>query len=715
MHIKESVMLGDKELSIETGKLAKQADGAVLIRYGDSVVLVTAVASKTAREGVDFLPLTCEYVEKTYGAGKIPGGYFKREGRPTEAEILVARLLDRPSRPLFPKGFRFETQIIAMALSYDKENPTDVLAMTGAAAALHLSSIPWAGPFVGVRVGRVSEQFVINPTFQQREKSDLDFVVAVSRDAIVMVEGGADQISEELTVDALFFAHQAAQPVLDLIEKLRAAVGQPKREFVPPAKDEALHEKVRELGKEKMRAAVTVREKHKRHDQEQLVEQEIIAALCGAGSAGEPGPYAGRNKEVAEAVHSMHKKIVREMVLGEQVRIDGRRSSDIRQITCEVGVLPRVHGSALFTRGETQALAVTTLGTSQDEQRIDSLLGDVTKRFMLHYNFPPFSTGEAKMLRAQSRREVGHGNLAERALLRVMPSEKDFPYVVRLVSETLESNGSSSMASVCGGSLSLMDAGVPIIAPVSGIAMGLIYEKGEAGKPDRVAILSDILGDEDHLGDMDFKVCGTRKGITSVQMDIKIQGLSRDVLTRALRQARDGRLYILDKMVQTLAAPSKELSRYAPRIYTVVVKPDRIRDIIGPGGKMIRAIIEQTGVAIDVSDDGTVSIASPDGPSAQKAIDIIKGLTAEPEIGAFYMGLVRRIVDFGAFVEILPGTDGLVHVSELANERIQNVSDVLKEGDEVLVKVIGMDRMGKIRLSRKEALGQKPDVIHNLR
>ena len=716
MYIKESVLLGGKELSIETGKLAKQADGSILIRYGDSVVLVTAVSAKTPRDGVDFLPLTCEYIEKTYGAGKIPGGYFKREGRSTEAEILVARLIDRPSRPLFPKGYRFETQLIAMALSFDKENPTDVLAMTGAAAALHISNIPWAGPYVGVRVGRVDGQFVINPTFQQRDKSDLDFVVAVSRDAIVMVEGGADQISEEATVDALFFAHQAAQPVLDLIEKVRAAVGQPKREFAPPPKDEVLHEKVRELGKDKMRAAVTVREKHKRHDQETLVEQEITAALCNpAANSTDPAPYAGRNKDVAEAVRSLHKKTVRELVLGEQVRIDGRRTTDIRQVSCEVGVLPRTHGSALFTRGETQALVTITLGTSQDVQRIDSLLGDVTKRFMLHYNFPPFSTGEAKMLRGSSRREVGHGNLAERALLRVMPKEKEFPYVVRLVSETLESNGSSSMACVCGGSLALMDAGVPISAPVSGIAMGLIFEKGDGKNPDRFAILSDILGDEDHLGDMDFKVCGTSKGITSVQMDIKIQGLSRDVLTRALRQARDGRLYILDKMVQSLAAPNKDLSRYAPRIYTVMVKPDRIRDIIGPGGKMIRAIIEQTGVAIDVSDDGTVSIASPDGPSAQKAIDIIKGLTAEPEIGSFYMGMVRRIVDFGAFVEILPGTDGLVHVSELANERVQNVSDVLKEGEEVLVKVIGMDRMGKIRLSRKEALGQKPDVIHNLR
>ena len=710
MYIKESVFLGGKELSIETGKMAKQSDGAVMIRYGDSMVLVTAVAAKSAREGIDFLPLTCEYVEKTYGGGKIPGGYFKREGKPTDAETLVSRLIDRPSRPLFPKGYRCDTQVIAFAVSFDRENPTDVLAMTGAAAALHLSDIPWDGPYVGVRVVRVNGQFIINPTFQQRDQSDLEFVVAVSRDAIVMVEGGADQISEDVAVDALFFAHKEAQPVLDLLEKLRAAIGKPKRTFVPPQKDEALFKKVKELGAERMRAAVTVREKHKRHDQEALVGQQILAELCGEGML-----YAGRNKEVNEAIQSLHKKTVREMVLGEAIRIDGRRTTDIRPITTEVGLLPRVHGSALFTRGETQALVTATLGTSQDEQRLDSLLGDVTKRFMLHYNFPPFSTGEAKPMRSQSRREVGHGALAERALLRVMPTEKDFPYVVRIVSETLESNGSSSMAAVCGGTLALMDAGVPIVAPVSGIAMGLIYEKGESGSSDRIAILSDILGDEDHLGDMDFKVCGTRKGITSVQMDIKIPGLSREVLQRALRQAREGRLYILDKMAQTIAAPNKEMSKYAPRIYRLHVKPDRVRDIIGPGGKMIRAIIEQTGVAIDIEDDGTVNIASPDGPSAQKAIDIVKGLTAEPEVGSFYMGTVRRIVEFGAFVEILPGTDGLVHVSELSNERVHNISDVVKEGDEVMVKVIGIDRTGKIRLSRKEALGQTPDQVHNLR
>jgi polyribonucleotide nucleotidyltransferase len=708
MHIKESVFLGGKELSIETGKMAKQADGAVIVRYGDSMVLVTACGAKNAKDGVDFLPLTCEYVEKTYAGGKIPGGYFKREGRPTDAETLVARLMDRPSRPLFPKGYRCDTQVIAFSLSYDRENPTDVLAMTGAAAALHLSDIPWQGPYVGVRVCRVDGQFVVNPTFSQRDQSDLELLVAVSRDAIVMVEGGADQVSEEVVVDALFFAHKESQPVLDLLEKLRAAIGKPKRVFVPPQKDEALHNKVKELGAERMRAAVTVREKHKRHDQESLVEQELLFELCGEAMV-----YAGRNKEVAEAVRALHKKTVREMVLTEQVRIDGRRTTDIRQISTEVGVLPRVHGSALFTRGETQALVTTTLGTSQDEQRIDTLLGDVTKRFMLHYNFPPFSTGETKPMR-QSRREVGHGALAERALAKVMPTEKDFPYVVRIVSETLESNGSSSMAAVCGGTLSLMDAGVPIVAPVSGIAMGLIYEKGLDGSADRIAILSDILGDEDHLGDMDFKVCGTRKGITSVQMDIKIPGLSKEVLKRALKQARDGRLYILDKMSQTIAAPNQEMSKYAPRIYRLQVKPDRVRDIIGPGGKMIRAIIEQTGVAIDIEDDGTVNIASPDGPSAQKAIDIVKGLTAEPEVGAFYMGTVRRIVEFGAFVEILPGTDGLVHISELSSERVQNVADIVKEGEELMVKVVGIDRTGKIRLSRKEALGQKPDQVHNL-
>ena len=706
MHIRESVQFGGKELSIETGKLAKQADGSVVIRYGDTMVLVTAVSNKSARD-IDFLPLTVEYVEKTAAGGKIPGGYFKREGRPTEQEILTCRLIDRPSRPLFPKGWRFESQVIATVLSYDKENPSDVLAMTGASAALHISNIPWAGPYAAVRVGRQAiadddgkRAFIVNPTFAQRDASDLDMVVAASREAIVMVEGGAGQLSEEVIIDALLFAHESVQPVLDLIEKIRAAVGKPKREFVAPKKDEAIAERARVYAGQ-LREAMNVREKHARYAAIHEVEELAIKAIA--------GDFPGREKEIAEAVGSVYKKMVRAMVTDEQVRIDGRKTTDIRNISSEVGLLPRTHGSGLFTRGETQALVTTTLGTAQDVQRIDSLLGDVTKRFMLHYNFPPFSTGEAKMMRSASRREVGHGNLAERSLQRVLPAYEDFPYTIRIVSEVLESNGSSSMASVCGGTLSLMDAGVPILAPVAGIAMGLIKE-GE-----KVAILSDILGDEDHLGDMDFKVTGTSKGVCAIQMDIKVLGLTREILTTALHQAKEGRIHILGKMAEALAAPREELSKHAPRIFTLTVKPDRIRDIIGPGGKQIRAIIDQTGVAIDVEDDGTVSIASSDDASLQKAIAIIKGLTTEPEIGEFYMGVVRRIVDFGAFVEILPGTDGLIHVSELDEKRVNKVTDILKEGEEVLVKVIAVDRQGKIRLSRKDALGQKPEKIHNLR
>jgi len=710
MYIKETIEFGGKQLIVETGKMAKQADGAVVVRYGDTMVLVTAVANKSAREGVDFLPLTVEYTEKTAAAGKIPGGYFKREGRPTEKEILTCRLIDRPSRPLFPKLWRNETQVIGTVLSFDKENPSDVLAMTGAACALHLSDIPWAGPYAAVRVGRLNgpdgHQFVVNPTFEQSEHSDLDLVVCATRDAIVMVEGGAGQLSEDVMIDALLFAHQAAQPLLDLIEKLRAAVGKPKREYVAPVKDAQIAERVKAVGYERVKNASRTVAKHERSDANAAASKAIVAELGPEflGADGKP-----RDKEIASAVGDLHKKIVRAQVVDEGQRLDGRKTTDIRNISCEVGLIPRTHGSALFTRGETQALVSTTLGTAQDVQRIDSLLGDVTKRFMLHYNFPPFSTGEAKMMRSASRREVGHGHLAERALSRVLPTFEDFPYTIRIVSETLESNGSSSMAAVCGGCLSLMDAGVPIIEPVAGIAMGLIKEG------DKIAVLSDILGDEDHLGDMDFKVTGTRHGITALQMDIKIQGLSREVLQKALYQAREGRLHILGKMAEALAAPREELSPHAPRIFTITIKPDRIRDVIGPGGKMIRAIIEQTGVAIDVEDDGTISIASSDDASAKKAIDIIKGLTTEPEVGQFYMGVVRRIVDFGAFVEILPGTDGLIHISELDVKRVNKVTDVINEGEEVLVKVIAVDRQGKIRLSRKEALGEKPEVVHNLR
>jgi polyribonucleotide nucleotidyltransferase len=702
MFVREGVSFGGKELSIETGRMAKQADGSVVVRYGDTLVLVTAVASTSIRPGVDFMPLTVDYLEKTSAAGRIPGGYFKREGRMTEIEILTSRLIDRPSRPLFPKGWRFDTQVIAMVVSTDRENASDVLAMTGASAALHLSDIPWAGPYAGVRVGRVDGKLIVNPTFAERANAELDLVVAVSRDAIVMVEGSGAEVSEDVVVDALMFAHQAAQPLIDLQEKLRAAVGKAKREFVPPAKDPAIVEKVGGLANQKIEAAMAIRDKQERYSALDAAGAETKAALA--------LEFPERAPEIGEAFESAKKKHLRELVLNTGRRIDGRATADIRAITCEVGVLPRTHGSSLFTRGETQALVTTTLGTSQDTQHIEGIIGDIEKRFLLHYNFPPFSTGETKPLRGASRREIGHGHLAERAIARVLPSEKDFPYTIRIVSEILESNGSSSMASVCGGILSLMDGGVPIRTPVAGIAMGLIKEG------DRVAVLSDILGDEDHLGDMDFKICGSKQGVTAVQMDIKIQGLTREILETALRQARDGRLFILGKMAEALAAPREDLSRHAPRIHTLQVKPDQIREIIGPGGKTIRGITAQTGVAIEVEDDGTVHIASPDGIAVKKAIDIIKGLTTEPEVGEFYMGVVKRLAEFGAFVEILPGTDGLVHISELDEKRVRAVQDICKEGDEMLVKVIGIDRAsGKIRLSRREALNKTPDVVHNFR
>jgi len=703
-YVREGVMVGGRELTIETGRMAKQAGGSAVVRYGDTMVLVAATASSKPREGVDFLPLTCDYLEKTSAAGKIPGGYFKREGRPTEVEILTSRLIDRPCRPLFPKGWRFDTQVIALVLSADRENPSDVLALTGASAALSLSDMHWGGPIAGVRVGRVDGQLVVNPTFAEQEKSELNLVVACSREAIVMVEGGAKEVPENVMIDALLFAHRECQPIIDLQEKIRAAAGKPRREWSAPKKDEELEAKVKGLSWDKVKAAMAIAVKHDRYDALSKAHDEVMAELCGEGA-----PFAGREKEVDAAYEGVKKKYARAKTLETGSRIDGRRTTDIRNVSCEVSVLPRTHGSALFTRGETQAIVSTTLGTAQDVQRIDSITGDVTKRFMLHYNFPPFSTGETKPLRGASRREIGHGHLAERAVAAVLPPYEDFPYTIRIVSEILESNGSSSMASVCGGTLSLMDAGVPIASPVAGIAMGLMKEG------DGVAILSDILGDEDHLGDMDFKVCGTRNGITALQMDIKISGLTREILEKALAQAKDGRFFILEKMAEAIAAPRDDMSPYAPRIYTLQVKPDRIRDIIGPGGKTIRAITEQTGVAIDVEDDGTVSIASSDERSARKAMDIIRGLTAEPEIGQFYQGVVKRIAEFGAFVEIMPGTDGLVHISELAEGRVKRVEDVLKEGDEVMVKVISIDRQGKIRLSRKEALGQTPEVVHNLR
>ncbi len=690
--VRESVMVNGRPLTLETGRIAKQAHGSVLVTYGESVVLVTAVSSNDERPGIDFFPLTCDYQEKTFAAGKIPGGFFKREGRLRDDEILTSRLIDRPCRPLFPDGYKNDTQIIATVLSVDKVNPTDVMALTGAGAALHISDIPWSGPIVGVRVSRVEGQLIANPTYEQVAAGDLDVVVAASKDAIVMVEGGGAEITETDMIDALMFAHKSAQPILQLIEAMRAAVGRPKRKFVAKSLDASIKDQVKQLVDAELSRASRILGKHERYDAYGAAKKKMAEALKGTlGDA----KYAESEKLIKNEFEERKAYIVRDMVLTEKKRIDGRDAATIRPISCEVGLLPRTHGSSLFQRGETQAIVVATLGTSSDEQKIDALIGERWKGFMLHYNFPPYSTGETKPMRGPGRREIGHGNLAERALLRLMPDSANFPYTVRVVSEITESNGSSSMASVCGGCLSLMDAGVPIKAPVAGIAMGLIKEG------DRVAILSDILGDEDHLGDMDFKVCGTAKGITAIQMDIKIEGLSREILDTALRQARDGRLHILDRMLATLAAPRTEMSKWAPRITSIKVKPDQIRLVIGPGGKTIKGIVDQTGVAIDVEDDGTVNIASNDPESVKKALAIIKGLTAEPEIGTIYKGPVKRVTDFGAFVEILPGTDGLLHVSEISHTRVERVEDVLKEGDEVEVKVLEVSRDGKIRLSRR--------------
>jgi polyribonucleotide nucleotidyltransferase len=682
-----------RPLTVETGRMAKQAGGSALVQYGETVVLVTATAQTSAREGIDFFPLTCDYQEKTFAAGKIPGGFFKREGRPAEKEILTSRLIDRPLRPLFPKGFHNETQVIATVLSHDKENDPDVLSILGASTALVLSDIPWNGPIAAVRVARIDGAFVLNPTTSQLGKSDMNIIVAGSRNAIVMVEGGAHMLSESVVLEALFAAHEGLQPLLTLQEGLRSAVGKPKRSVGAPSIDADLERQVREAALPKLRAALGRTAKHERYAALDGARDEVVGALGGA--AGE------RAKEVAGLFDRIKKQVVREAIIHEGRRLDGRGLADVRPITCEVEVLPRTHGSGLFTRGETQALVVSTLGTSSDEQKIDALIGEQYKKFMLHYNFPPFSTGEVKFLRSPGRREIGHGALAERAIAPVLPDEADFPYTIRIVSEVLESNGSSSMATVCGGSLSLMDAGVPIKGAVAGVAMGLIKEG------DEVRVLSDILGDEDHLGDMDFKVAGTDQGVTAVQMDIKIGGVTRAIMQQALDQARDARLHILEVMNGTINRPRGDLSTYAPRIITIRIKPDRIRDLIGPGGKVIRGIVEETGVKIDVEDDGTVYVASADGEAMQKALDRIRSITAEAEVGKIYRGTVRKVVDFGAFVEIFPGTDGLVHISQLSEERVRKVSDVVKEGDVISVKVLEVDKSGKIRLSRKEAMREE--------
>src|SRR5881628_1548811 len=683
-----------RTLRLETGHLAKQADGAVLATYGDTYVLATAVAWQIGKKDVDFLPLTVDYQEKAYAAGKIPGGYFKREGQPSEREKLASRLIDRPIRPLFPEGWYYETQVIATVISADQSGTSDVVGIIASSAALAISNTPFNGPVGAVRVGRLKGEFVINPVLGVLEECDLNLVVAGTADAVMMVEGGANGLPEHVMIAAIERAHVEIKRIVAMIQKLVAVSGKPKRQVVTEQIDPALAAAVETLTAAKIREAILIPNKSAR--QERL--DEIMATAVEALRK-EDDP--DRERHVKLVFHNLEYTEVRKMILESGKRADGRGPADIRPITCEVGILPRAHGSALFTRGETQALAVVTLGTSEDEQRIDALEGEYYRTFMLHYNFPPFSVGEARPLRSPGRREVGHGALAERALRPVIPSKegKDgFPYTLRLVSDILESNGSSSMATVCGGTLALMDAGVPIRAPVAGIAMGLIKEG------DRVMVLSDILGLEDHLGDMDFKVTGTKQGVTALQMDIKIGGITSALMQKALEQARTGRLYILGKMAEALPAPRPNLSPFAPRIHTIQIKQDRIRDVIGPGGKMIRSIIAECGVKINVEDTGVVTIAAVDEASANKAKEMISRLTEEVEVGKMYLGTVRKIMDFGAFVEILPGTDGLVHISQLAHHRVKAVSDEVAEGDQILVKVLEIDKQGKIRLSRKEAM-----------
>ncbi len=686
---KVEIEVRGKRLSIETGKIAKQADGAVVAQYGDTVVLATAVADKTPREGLDFFPLTVDYQEKAYSAGKIPGGFFKREGRPTEKEILTSRLIDRPVRPLFPKGFYYETQGIVNILSYGDENVADVLGIISMSAALTISDIPFNASVGAVRIGRIAGSFVINPDLREVEECDLNLVVAGTEDAVVMVEGEAQEISELDLLEALDIAHQEIKRICTVQNELQSIAGREKRPVIKSVVDEELKNAVTEISLEKIKAAITISDKLRR----QKVLDEILKEVIEKLNTGEKD----MTMDIVAVFNDIEKNMVRGMILNENIRADGRSPEEIRKISAEVGILPRTHGSALFVRGETQCLAVVTLGTSEDEQKIDSLEGESSKTFMLHYNFPPFSVGEVKPLRSPGRREIGHGMLAERAVKAVIPTKAEFPYTIRIVSDILESNGSSSMATVCGSSLALMDAGVPIKYHVAGIAMGLIKEG------DKVVILTDILGLEDHLGDMDFKVTGTEKGITAFQMDTKISGISREIMEKALEQARQGRLYILAKMSETISVPRDNLAPYAPRIYTMHIKQDKIRDVIGTGGKVIRSIVEQTGVKIDIEDSGLINIASPDGESARKAMEIINSITAEAELGKIYPGKVKRVVDFGAFVEILPGTEGLLHISQISDRRIAKVTDEINEGDEVLVKVIEIDKLGRIRLSRKEA------------
>ncbi len=677
---------------LETGKLAKQTNGSVLARYGDTVVLATLVAAKEKTEGEDFLPLTVNYQEKSAAAGKIPGGFFKREGRPNEKEVLTSRLIDRPIRPLFPKEFTYQTQIIVTVFSADADYDPDVLSVTAASAALTVSDVPFAGPLAAVRVGRVAGEFICNPIKSQLEESDMNIVVAGTKEAIVMVEGGSNEVSEADTIDALMFAHECIQEFIKVQEDLVSGLDIEKRVLDPVEEDEDFDSKVISFAEAKIKEAIVISSKTERNDTIKKVRSETEEHISSL--------YPDDEVDISKPFEKLLKESVRGLIVNDKKRLDGRTYTDVRPISGEVGFLPRVHGSAVFTRGETQAAVTATLGTKYDEQRIDSLEGDITKTFMLHYNFPPYSVGETSFRLGPGRREIGHGALAERALAVVLPEREDFPYTLRIVSEVLESNGSSSMATVCGGTLSMLDAGVPISAPVSGIAMGLIKEG------DNFVILSDILGDEDHLGDMDFKVAGTANGITALQMDIKVTGVTREILTDALNQAKEGRLHILGEMDKILSAPREDISEYAPRIVTMQVDQNKIKDVIGSGGKTIKKIVEVTGVQIDIDDSGTVNIASPDRDACDKAIKIIEGIVEEMEVGKVYLGTVKRILDFGAIVELANGKDGLVHISELEPRRVEKVTDVLNENDELLVKCIEKGHDGKIRLSRKQALDQ---------
>ncbi len=683
----EETEWGGRVLRLETGRIARQADGAVLASLGETTVLATVVGEKSPKPGIDFFPLTVNYQERTYAAGKIPGGYFKREGRPTERETLVSRLIDRPIRPLFVDGYKNETQLIATVLSHDLENDPDIVAMIASSAALTLSGIPFMGPIGAARVGVVNGDFVLNPTVEQQKQSDLDLVVAGTRDAVLMVESEARELSEETMLGAVMFGHRSFQPVLDAIIRLAERAARPPRDLAADDTGDILAN-VRNSASEGLRRAYSIAGKEERHLKVGEIKEGVLASLAPEGSEADPQRIAGAFKEV-------EKEIVRGNIIETSTRIDGRGLADIRPIVCEVGVLPRTHGSALFTRGETQALVVTTLGTGDDEQYVDSLEGTYKESFLLHYNFPPYSVGETGRVGFTGRREVGHGKLAWRAIHPMLPTQDQFPYTIRVVSEITESNGSSSMATVCGGSLALMDAGVPLKRPVAGIAMGLILEG------DRFAVLSDILGDEDHLGDMDFKVAGTRDGITSLQMDIKITGITEEIMRVALFQAKDGRMHILGKMAEALTESRPGLGEYAPRIEVMSIPVDKIREVIGSGGKVIREIVEKTGAKIDISDDGTVKIASASGPSIDAAIKWIKSIVSEPEVGEIYDGTVVKIVDFGAFVNFFGSRDGLVHVSELAPRRVAKVNDVVKEGDKVKVKLVGFDPRGKVRLSMK--------------